>query len=168
VTKAIDNIKRAKLLSPKRLLSHKNRIPELIRPSGFYKLKAKRLINFLEYYIEKYDSDEKNYDLVKTEVLRKELLEISGIGYETCDSILLYALGRPVFVIDAYTRRIFSRHKLISPDLFYEDIRQTFESNLPRDTKLFNEYHALIVKVGKEFCKKNDPQCTVCPLNNFK
>jgi endonuclease-3 related protein len=96
--------------------------------------------------------------------LRDELLSIPGIGPETADSILLYALNRPVFVIDAYTRRIFLRHKLIDENWDYEQIKKFFEDNLPRDTQLYNEYHALLVKLGKQYCKKNEPLCNTCPL----
>jgi endonuclease-3 related protein len=167
VSKAIENIKRAKLLSPKELLANRKKIPQLIRPSGFYKLKAKRLITFLQYYVDKYDGCERNLNLVKTEKIRRELLGISGIGYETCDSILLYALQRPIFVVDAYTRRIFSRHNLIQIDFSYEEIRRKFEASLPRDTRLYNEYHALLVRLGKEICRKNEPVCSHCPIRNI-
>ncbi|MCX7995870.1 MAG: endonuclease III domain-containing protein [candidate division WOR-3 bacterium] len=166
VEKAIDNIKKAGMLSPHKLLENKERIPQLIRPSGFYKLKSKRLIAFLEYFVHNYDGDAENFSGKNTDSLRRELLSIAGIGPETADSILLYALNRPVFVVDAYTCRILSRHKLISRNKDYEEIRKFFEENLPRSVRLYNEYHALLVKLGKEYCKKNEPLCNTCPLYN--
>ncbi len=95
--------------------------------------------------------------------LRRELLDVPGIGPETADSILLYALGRPVFVVDAYTRRILARHRLVSPGAGYEEVRAFFERHLPTDPRLFNEYHALLVAVGKHYCRSH-PRCEACPL----
>ncbi len=164
VEKAINNIKKAGLLHPGILLANKNRIPQLIRPSGFYKLKSKRLINFLEYFIEKYNGKISNFDDRDTDSLRREFLNISGIGPETADSILLYALDRPVFVVDAYTRRIFSRHKLLRADDDYDTIKKFFQDNLPEDVRVYNEYHALIVRLAKKYCKKNEPLCDTCPV----
>ncbi len=167
VSKAIDNIKNMELMDPKELLKHRRMIPELIRPSGFYKLKSKRLIAFLKYFVKNYNGVAREMKKRKTETLRNELLNIPGIGYETADSILLYANARPVFVIDAYTRRIFSRHRIIEYNQPYDEIRHFFESNLPRSVKLYNEYHALLVRLGKDFCKKNEPLCDTCPLHNI-
>ncbi|MEO0106396.1 MAG: endonuclease III domain-containing protein [candidate division WOR-3 bacterium] len=167
VEKAINNIKKADLLHPHKLLANKDKIPKLIKPSGFYKLKSKRLIAFLKYFVERYGGDVKNFSQKETDYLRDELLSISGIGPETADSILLYALNRPVFVVDAYTRRILSRHKLINENWDYEQIRKFFENNLPADTQLYNEYHALLVRLGKQYCKKNDPLCDTCPIHNI-
>jgi len=167
VERAINNIKKAGLLDPKKLLANKKRIPSLIRPSGFYQLKTKRLIEFLRYFVERYDGEIKNFDDKDTKSLRDELLSIKGIGPETADSILLYALNRPVFVVDAYTRRFLLRHRLIGDDADYHKIQRLFEENLPRDTRLYNEYHALIVRLGKEYCKKNEPLCDICPLYNL-
>lgn len=96
--------------------------------------------------------------------LRKSLLGISGIGPETADSILLYALGKPFFVIDAYTRRVFERHRLVKKNVPYDELQRFFMRNLPKSTRLYNEYHALIVRVGKEYCRKR-PKCGLCPLN---
>jgi len=167
VEKAINNIKKAGLLDPKKLLVYKKRIPHLIRPSGFYQLKTKRLIEFLKYFVERYAGEIKNFADKDTESLRDELLSIKGIGPETADSILLYALNRPIFVVDAYTKRLLFRHKLIGDDADYYKIQKLFEENLPRDTRLYNEYHALIVRLGKEYCKKNEPLCDICPLYNL-
>ncbi|MEO0124393.1 MAG: endonuclease III domain-containing protein [candidate division WOR-3 bacterium] len=167
VEKAINNIKRANLLHPHKLLENREKISQLIRPSGFYKLKSKRLISFLKYFVERYNGEVKNFNKKETNYLRNELLSVPGIGPETADSILLYALNRPVFVVDAYTRRMLKRHNLISEKADYNDIQKFFESNLPRDIQLYNEYHALIVRLGKEYCKKNDPLCDICPIHNI-
>lgn len=164
VSKAIDNVKKAGLLDPKKLLKHQRMIPKLIRPSGFYKLKSRRLIAFLKYFIDNYNGEVSRMNKKRIIVMRNELLSLPGIGYETADSILLYANTRPVFVIDAYTRRIFSRHRMFEYNQPYDEIRHIFESNLPRSVKLYNEYHALIVKLGKEYCKKNEPLCNTCPF----
>jgi endonuclease-3 related protein len=168
VSKAIDNIKGARLLEPKRLLKHRRMIPRLIRPSGFYKLKSQRLIGFLNYYVKTYQGFIKKMDRQKTEILRRELLQITGIGNETADAILLYALSRPVFVVDAYTRRIFSRHNIFHYHMRYDEIRSFFEKHLPHNVHLYNEYHALLVKLGKEYCKKTKPLCDVCPMRNIR
>ena len=165
VSKAIDNIKKVRLLEPKKLLKHHQMIPQLIKPSGFYKLKSQRLINFLEYFVKNYKGNIRNFKGKRTEAIRKGFLSITGIGHETADSILLYALNRPIFVIDTYTRRIFSRHNIFAADLFYDEIRHILETNLPKNVQLYNEYHALIVKLGKEYCKKNEPLCSICPLH---
>jgi len=167
VTKAIENIKKENLLNPKKLLKNRKRIPQLIRPSGFYKLKSKRLIQFLEYYVGHYDGDIRKLKNKRTDEIRAELLSIPGIGYETADSILLYAFNRAVFVVDAYTRRIFLRHNILGDKLSYEQIRLIFEQNLPKDLRLYNEFHALIVRLGKNFCKKNEPLCITCPVRNI-
>jgi endonuclease-3 related protein len=96
--------------------------------------------------------------------LREQLLSVHGIGPETADSILLYAAKRPVFVVDAYTRRMLERHGLASPKLGYEDVRRLFERSLPPDVALYNEFHALIVHTGKHFCRRREPRCAECPL----
>lgn len=167
VEKAIYNLKREDLLYPKVLLKNRNRIPELIKPSGFYRLKSRRLFAFLQWFVSNYNGEIGNFEDKDTDLIRKELLTIPGIGPETADSILLYALGRPVFVVDAYTRRMLSRHSLIEDDADYDEIKKLFEDNLFKDTRLYNEYHALIVRLGKQYCKKNDPLCNICPLFNI-
>ena len=99
--------------------------------------------------------------------LREWLLSIPGIGRETADSIILYAIEKPIFVVDAYTRRILSRHGFIKGDEDYDEIQEIFHKNLPVDTGLFNEYHALIVRLGKDYCKKQNPLCETCPLKDY-
>jgi endonuclease-3 related protein len=167
VDRALRNLKQTGLLRPRALLANRRKLPALIRPAGYYNLKTQRLVNFLEYFIRKYRGDKRNYRGVPTRRLRDELLDIPGIGPETGDSILLYALGRPVFVVDSYTRRIFIRHRFFPARLSYEGIRHCFESNLPRRPRIYNEYHALIVRLGKEYCKKNEPLCAACPIRDI-
>ena len=167
VEKAIANLKSAGCLDAEALYRIElSRLAELIRPAGYYNIKAKRLKNFLEWLFDSYGGNLANLETVATGRLREELLAIKGVGRETADSILLYALGRPVFVVDAYTARIAVRHGLIEPDADYEQLRELFESNLPQDTQLFNEYHALLVRAGKEFCKPK-ARCPGCPLEKL-
>jgi endonuclease-3 related protein len=161
---AIENLKRNNLLSPEVLFkAGPEKIAGLILPSGYYNLKAKRMKEFLDYLFENYAGQPEKMLRERTSKLREELLNVNGIGPETADSILLYALNRPVFVVDAYTKRIFSRHGFIDANDSYEQIQALFSENLPQRTKLYNEYHALIVSLGKLFCKKN-PDCSHCPL----
>ncbi|MFH1370892.1 MAG: endonuclease III domain-containing protein [Planctomycetota bacterium] len=175
VEKAIANLKYAKVLSPEKL--HKldiKKLAELIRPAGYFNIKAKRLKNFLNWLFENYSGKLKNLEKIHTDRLRLELLSVKGVGPETADSILLYAFDRPVFVVDAYTARICSRHNLIDKDADYHQIQELFESNLPAsrkgrltaDVQFFNEYHALFVHLGKDFCKPT-PRCDACPLNQM-
>ena len=167
VSKAINNLKDAGLLDPKKLLKNKRKVFQLVKPSGFYRLKGQRLLAFCEYYVTRYRASIRQMKKRNLKYLRKELLSINGIGMETADSILLYALDRPVFVIDAYTRRIFSRHGYVDYNEPYDNIRLLFERNLPRKSKIYNEYHALLVKLGKTKCRKNEPLCNTCPLQHI-
>ena len=167
VEKAIKNLKSAGYLTPEALFRIDiSQLAELIRPAGYYNIKAKRLKSFINWLYDNYDGEMSNLELVDTAQLRAELLAIKGIGRETADSILLYALGRPVFVIDAYTARITMRHKLVDPGADYEQLRELFESNLTEDVQLFNEYHALLVRAGKEFCRPK-AKCPGCPLEEL-
>jgi endonuclease-3 related protein len=167
VEKAIANLKFADCLTPERLYHlDVSQLAELIRPAGYYNIKTKRLKNFINWLFDNYDGKPANLETVDTGQLRAELLAIKGIGYETADSILLYAFERPVFVVDAYTARIAFRHHLIEPDADYEQLRELFQSNLPEDVRLFNEYHALLVRAGKEFCKPK-AKCFGCPLEKL-
>ena len=169
VEKAINNLKRKKLLTPQKMM----RVPAknlktLIRPSGFYNEKAKKLKNFAEFLIKFSNGNVDKLKSYNASTLRRKLLSVKGIGPETADSILLYALDKPVFVVDAYTKRIFARHKLLPRDATYEETQKFFTRALPRKTKLFNEYHALIVEVGKNYCRKKRPLCEICPLKVVK
>lgn len=163
VAKAIAKLKAAGKLDPAELAALPTaELAELIRPAGYHNLKAARLKNLLAL-IEEQGGIEKLLAL-PTQMLRELLLSVKGIGPETADSIVLYAAGRPVFVVDAYTHRIFSRHGLISEDSDYFQLQELFMRHLEEDAALFNEYHALIVRVGKEFCRKSAPRCKACPL----
>lgn len=167
VEKAIRNLKSANRLTAESLqYIELSDLAELIRPAGYYNVKAKRLKEFVDWLFENYEGSLTGLEQIDTDQLRAELLTVKGIGRETADSILLYALGRPVFVVDAYTARITVRHGLIEPDADYEQLRELFESNLPQDTQLYNEYHALLVRAGKEFCRPK-ARCAGCPLEKL-
>ena len=161
-SRAIDNLKKAGLMSPLAIQRVSNDVlASLIVSSGYFNIKAKRLKAFCEWLLDKGD-----IQLLKNESLsslRKELLGIHGIGNETADDILLYALGRPVFVIDAYTRRIFSRLGLIEQGMSYAELQHCFEQALDNNVELYNQYHALIVTHGKHICQKK-PVCEQCCL----
>lgn len=164
VEKAINNLKELRLLNLKRLYQlPQKKLAALIRPAGYYNIKARRLKEFINFY----QANAKRISSQDTGALRRSLLAVYGIGPETADSILLYALGRPVFVVDAYTKRIFSRHGFIKEGASYEEVQDLFMRNLKKDVKLFNEYHALIVKLAKDFCLKNKPRCQACPLKDI-
>lgn len=167
VEKAIKNLKAAELLTPEKLYHLETQeLAGLIRPAGYFNVKAGRLRNFVNWLFENYNGRLTDLEAVDTDRLRAELLAVKGIGRETADSILLYAFQRPVFVIDAYTARVVFRHCLLAPDADYEQLREFFESSLPADTQLFNEYHALLVRVGKEFCRPK-ARCPGCPLEKL-
>lgn len=166
-SKAIENIKTAGLLQPERLLKEYRRLPGLIKTSGFYRTKSRYLRAFLEYYVTEYDGKAERMSEKEMQLIRYELLSITGIGPETADAILLYALGKRTFVVDSYTRRILSRHGLIAEDVSYEVLQENLMNNLPKNARLYNEYHALLVRVGKEYCRKHEPLCATCPLGKL-
>ena len=168
VEKAISNLKRERLLSPARLRHvAPRRLAQLIRPSGYFNIKADRLAHLMAFLTGRYGGNLARMLRDDPGELRKGLLLVNGIGPETADSIILYAAGKPVFVVDAYTKRIFSRHGLVTEGARYDDVQQLFMGSLPGDAGLFNEYHALLVMVGKRHCKKSAPLCTGCPLGPF-
>lgn len=167
VERAIANLKAADALSLDGLAALDTVIlAELIRPSGYYNQKAARLQGLIRYITDNHGDLDAFFDQ-DTESLREELLSLKGIGPETADSIALYAAGKPTFVVDAYTHRIFSRHNLIAEEAGYHEIREMFMDGLPEDVPLYNEYHALIVRLGKEYCKKSKPRCEQCPLQGI-
>lgn len=166
VEMAIDNLKAENLLNIKKLHEiDKNRLAELIKPSGYYNMKARKLKSFIEVIVTEYNSNIDDFGKGKLEQKRKELLEIYGIGPETADSILLYAYQKPVFVIDTYTKRILSRVDYIEKDITYERLQVLIENNIESNQELFNEYHALLVNLAKNYCLKSSPLCEECPLN---
>lgn len=165
VEKAILNLKSAGLLRPGKMRrAGAERLARLIRPAGYHNQKARRLLAFLDRLEAAHRG--RLDDLLRREVadLRAELLALPGIGRETADAIILYAAGRPVFVVDAYTRRILRRHGEARGDEAYDELRLRIERSLPPRTVLFNEYHALLVRVGKQHCLKRQPLCHGCPL----
>lgn len=167
VEKALKHLKDLNLLSLKGLRSLSiTELAEIIRPAGYYNVKAKRLNNLIGFVFDRYHADLSEFLEEKTEVLREGLLSIKGIGPETADCILLYAAGRPIFVIDTYTHRIFSRHGMMDEQATYDELQAFFMDHLPDDPDLFNEFHALIVRTGKEYCRRK-PLCPHCPLNTW-
>ncbi len=167
-SKAIKKIKEKEMLEVKALFHIDEKyLGQLIKSCGYYNLKARRLKNFIHFLCQRYNGSIERMFNRHWQFLRKELLGINGIGPETADSILLYAGEKSVFVVDAYTRRIFQRHKHISPKDSYEHIQQYFMGHLPRDYKLYNEFHAQIVMIGKNYCKRNHSNCRDCPLSVF-
>ena len=168
VEKALSRLRQKRLRSFTALEKvPRRRLARLIRPSGYFNQKAKKIKHFLRFWRRQYGRSLARMFRTPTERLRQELLSVNGIGRETADAILLYAGNHPIFVVDAYTRRILERHKLIRPKASYEEIRHLFESNLDRDPKMYNEYHALLVEVGKNWCKKRNPDCLGCPLGIY-
>ena len=167
VEKAIANIKANKSLNARALYKMPyKQLASLIRPAGYFNVKTKRLQSFLDVLCNDFMGSMQRMKKVDSSSLRKSLLSVHGIGPETADSILLYALDKPVFVIDAYTRRVMSRHGLVSENVEYHELQELFHKCLPRDVQLFNEYHALFVMVGKHYCKPK-PRCTGCPLEGM-
>jgi endonuclease III related protein len=165
---AIKNLRAANLLTARTIEDAPlGKLARLIRSSGYFRQKAKKLKAFTHFLYTNYGGSLTRMFRAPTAVLRDQLLAVHGIGPETADSILLYAGKHPVFVIDAYARRILERHTLAEPRHSYEELRSLFESSLPRDAQLFNEYHALIVRTGKDFCRKSAALCAACPLRLF-
>lgn len=165
VAKAIANLKKARVLTPKKLYSlPQERLAELIRPCGYYNIKAKRLRSFLVFLFQRYQGSLRKMFNQGLKELRQEILSVQGIGPETADSILLYAGNFPIFVVDAYTKRIFSRHNFFDEKADYHKVQGIFMENISKDVKRYNEYHALIVRLGKEVCKKANPRCDICPI----
>jgi len=168
VEAAIGRLKAEDLLHPGKMRQLADqRLADLIRPAGYYRIKTKRLKAFLDFLNEACRDDLKALFAQDLRVLRQKLLSVHGIGEETADSILLYAGGKPVFVVDAYTRRIMQRHRIIDDNAGYAEIQALFMNGLPRRAPLFNQYHALLVNTGKHFCSKQRPGCERCPLQPF-
>ena len=162
VERAIANLKQAKVLSPEAIVKvQPKRLATWLRPSGYFNIKARRLKAMCRWLIGR--GGVKKINKIPTNELRHALLAVHGIGPETADDILLYAFHRPVFVVDAYTRRIFARLGLIKGSENYEALRQLFENALATDVAVFNEFHALIVIHGKNVCRKR-PLCGSCHL----
>jgi endonuclease-3 related protein len=164
---AIRALKEKNLLDPLKLYRVGDRLlANTIKSSGFFNIKAKRIKTFMRFLFENYQGSLKKMFSENLTPLREKLLKINGIGPETADSILLYAGGKPIFVVDAYTKRILARHNLISKTASYSEIQELFMENLKKDAGMFNEYHALLVYTGKYFCKKT-PNCEDCPMKGL-
>ena len=167
VEKAIKNLKHARALSVKALEAMPAaELSYQIRPAGYYNVKAKRLKNLVNFLIKEYQGSMKRMAKENLPVIRKKLLSVNGIGPETADSIILYALEKPVFVIDSYTKRILSRHTILPYDASYETCQKLFHEKLKKDAALFNEYHALMVRLAKDYCRPT-PRCSGCPLERI-
>jgi endonuclease III related protein len=167
VVQAISNLKAASALDANTI----HRLPldelaDLIRPAGYFNVKAKRLRNFVDHLVLEHGSNLNSLFASPAADLRNELLAINGIGKETADSIMLYAAQIPIFVVDAYTRRVLLRHGIIDERADYDTIQRIFNENLPEKVELFNDFHAQIVAVGHHFCRKK-PICGECPLKSF-
>ncbi len=168
VEKAIQRLKEKGCLDIARV--HRLKKPQLasmIKSSGYYRIKADRLKAFIDFVFKECDGSIEKMGEEDLPVLREKLLGIKGIGPETADSILLYGLRKPIFVVDAYTKRVLSRHGIVSEKASYARIQRLFMKHLPQDERLFNEYHALLVHLGKTFCRKI-PSCEVCPINGIE
>lgn len=168
VERAISNLRRERLLTPRAL----QRVPflrlaSLIRSSGYFRQKTKKLKAFVRFLRKEYAGSLARMFRTPTLELREKLLAVHGIGPETADSILLYAGKKDVFVVDAHARRIFSRHGWVSEDVSYEELRAKIEAALPRDVSRYNEFHALLVMAGKNWCRTREPRCSECPLGAF-
>jgi len=167
VERAIAQLKREGLLTPEAMRDVSvEKLAQAIRPAGYFNLKAKRLKNFINFVFREYQGDLKRMRKVPLDILRSQLLAVNGIGPETADSILLYALDKPVFVVDTYTRRFLRRHNLIEDAIDYHGIQKMFMDVLPPDAGVYNEYHALIVRLGKDVCRPS-AKCEECPLNRI-
>jgi endonuclease-3 related protein len=164
VEQAIGNLKAKGVLTPRGLQDiDELHLAGLIRPAGYYNVKAKRLKSLMSFLFREYRGDLTAMFTEPLSMLRPKLLAVNGIGPETADSILLYAGEQPIFVIDAYTKRILSRHDMITDGATYEDVQDLFMQSLPRDVALYKEYHALLVRLAKTFCK-TEPRCAGCPM----
>lgn len=168
VEKAIQRIKDAGMLSLEKLVElPSGLLAEYIRPAGYYNVKAARLLNLCHCIVNHGDGTVAGFLAQPLAPLRNQLLGVKGVGQETADCILLYAAQLPIFVVDTYTYRVLSRHDLVGEPSSYNEMQELFMDNLDIDVDVFNEYHALLVQVGKQYCRKKNPACTSCPLNGI-
>lgn len=168
VEKAISNLKNKGLISLDRLVSIPiGDLAKVIRPAGYYNIKAKRLKNLINFIFDQYDGDLADLLQEETDRLREGLLSVNGVGPETADSIILYAANRPLFVVDTYTHRILNRHGMAGEETSYHELQEIFMDHLPEDAPFFNEFHALLVQTGKNYCRKA-PLCSDCPLSRWE
>jgi len=168
VERAIANLKEAGLLEPAKLAAlPAQAVAPFIKPAGYYNVKAGRLRRFLDFLFEEYGGDVAAMAQETLVTVRPKLLAVRGVGPETADSILLYACGLPTFVVDAYTYRVLRRHGLAQDAATYDELKELFESNLEADVRLYKQYHALLVRVGRERCRRREPLCEGCPLEGL-
>ena len=168
VEKAIRRLKENQVLSVKALRRLSlGQLAQFIKSAGYFNVKAQRLKNFISFLQSRYGGSLNKMFRQDTSPLRAELLSVNGTGPETADSILLYAAKKPVFVIDAYTKRIFSRHGVMAYENSYDDFQRLFMKRLPPDVPLYNQFHALLVYIGKDYCHTR-PLCDSCPLNGWR
>lgn len=167
VARVLENLKALGLLDPFRLYElSPAELAALLRPAGYYNVKAERVRHFLAFLLKRAGGSMARLAEEPWETLRPALLKVKGVGPETADSILLYALNKPTFVVDAYTLRVLSRHALVPDGLGYEELRRLFMHHLPPDVPLYQEFHALLVRLGKEFCRPR-PRCAGCPMEGW-
>lgn len=168
VERAIEGLQHTDSLHPRSVLEMRHGdLERAVRPAGYFRQKAKRLKVFSRWYMERFGGSPRRMFRTPWRALRQELLALHGIGPETADSMLLYAGARPAFVVDAYTRRVFRRHRLISARATYEEVQRFAVGELPPMTRVYNEFHALLVAVGKRFCHRRNPECGHCPLGDL-
>ena len=168
VEKAIKELKTKKLLTIEAIDSiRSDSLSKIIRKTGYHRLKAKRLKNITRFIIDECQGSLSKLKKEDTLLLREKLLKVNGVGPETADAILLYALDKPIFVVDAYTKRIFLRHSVIDKKTDYNGIQELTHRCMPKEVKVFNQFHALIVETAKSYCKKTKPLCQECPLKGL-
>jgi endonuclease-3 related protein len=167
-TLALRNLRQSGLLSWQALRrACPSALEACVRPSGFYRQKTRTIRNFVDWLVREHAGSLNRLFSLSSEELRRRLLELRGLGPETVDAILLYAVRRPLFVADAYTRRVLARHGLVSAAADYHQTQEFLHAHLPPETPLFNEFHALLVEVGKKHCRPRSPKCAGCPLEEF-
>jgi len=168
VETAIAGLKKNRLISPSKIIQEKqSRLSRVIRSSGYHRVKSLRLKAISEYIIRECNGDLNRMKRRHADDLRKGLLAVKGVGPETADSILLYAFKKPVFVVDAYTKRIFSRHGLVSDKVGYDDLQSFVHNNFDMKVPALNQFHAFLVETAKQFCRKNIKKCDKCPLGGL-
>ncbi len=168
VEKVMGRLRSGKLLGPAEIMKTRTaRLARIIRPVGYYRIKARRLKEISRFVMSECNGKLRGLRRKDAGNIREKLLAVKGVGPETADSILVYALKKPVFVVDAYTKRIFSRHGLIRQDASYDEVQSLVHSCFPPDEKALNQFHALLVETAKRFCRKKEPLCGNCPLNGI-
>lgn len=168
VERALENMRRERMLTLRAIDDAPlAKLARVVRPSGYFRQKAKKLKAFVRFLREEYSGSLARMFRMPTTELRERLLRVHGIGPETADTILLYAGEHPSFVVDTYTKRILLRHGWISENASYEEVQALFERHIPREVARYNEFHALIVRAAKNWCRAREARCSECPLGRF-